>query len=287
MINDFDSPPDLHILDSFNFTPELLAPIAAIHWAQTEEQWLPPDLPLDVESADVKAKNTRELIKVKKRKATFDKAKEARDEFLAGGFDGCVSDCRGPCLPWGGADFRLVPLFPTFLSSRIHNSVIIACEYEPYSILERLLPSIGGSAPIVVFSPFLQVDLLLILPFHLSHHFSSHQILHDAHTRMRACAELLSPSIIEPWLRKYQVLPGRCHPEMNGMAHGGFLLTCIRVFENAEVQSVLSGKRAAKRQKLEANKEKNKEKDERAKKELVVEDAEENLNDARAVEMET
>ena len=90
VINDCDSPPDLHILESFNFTQELLAPIAAIHWAQTEDAWTPPDLPLEVEPQEVKGKNTRELVKVKKRKATFDKAKEAREEFLAGGFDGCV-----------------------------------------------------------------------------------------------------------------------------------------------------------------------------------------------------
>ena len=73
---------------------------------------------------------------------------------------------------------------------------------------------------------------------------------------MRSNAEFLSPSIVEPWLRKYQVLPGRCHPEMNGMPHGGFLLTCIRVYENAEAHSVLSGRRAAKRRKIEDDEEK-------------------------------
>lgn len=40
------------------------------------------------------------------------------------------------------------------------RSVILACEYEPYSVLERLLPSIGGSAPVIVYSPYLPVRLL-------------------------------------------------------------------------------------------------------------------------------
>lgn len=199
IINDCDSPPDLHLLDSFNFDPSYLAPITSIHWAATEPSWQLPDLPLQVDETTVKSsKSSREQVKVNRRRATFDKTKDARDEFLAGGFDG----------------------------------VIIACEYDPYSILQRLLPSIGGSAPIVIFSPYLQV-------------------LHDTNLLLRASPSFLAPSLIEPWLRKYQVLPGRCHPEMNGMPPGGYILVCTRVFDSGEVHSVLSGRRAAKRRKVE------------------------------------
>lgn len=40
---------------------------------------------------------------------------------------------------------------------------------------------------------------------------------------------ILNPTITEPFLRQYQVLPGRTHPEMNGTAHGGFILHATKV----------------------------------------------------------
>lgn len=108
VINDADSPPDLHLLDSFNFSASALAPIASLHWAATSTTWTPPDLPLelaDLDRSDAAAgvaqqlppgtkapkRNSRDVQKLRKRKAAFDKAKEARDEYFAGGFDGCVS----------------------------------------------------------------------------------------------------------------------------------------------------------------------------------------------------
>jgi tRNA (adenine-N(1)-)-methyltransferase non-catalytic subunit len=48
---------------------------------------------------------------------------------------------------------------------------------------------------------------------------------------------LLNPTIIEPWLRQYQVLPGRTHPTMNGIAHGGYLLHAVRVFDDPGISS--------------------------------------------------
>ncbi|KAM0754737.1 Gcd10p-domain-containing protein [Meredithblackwellia eburnea MCA 4105] len=198
IINDSDSPPDVHILESFNFSAEQTSNIASLHWAATEEDWAPPDLPLELDPSTAKSKNSRELTKIRRRKATFDKAKEGRDDFLSGKFDG----------------------------------LIVACEYEPYSILERLLPRLAGSASVVVYSPHLQ-------------------ILHDCLYRLRNDLNFLAPAVIEPWLRQYQVLPGRSHPEMSGMPHGGYLLTCTRVFPDTAIHSVMSGKRAAKRRRLE------------------------------------
>lgn len=49
------------------------------------------------------------------------------------------------------------------LISSVPCSVLIASEYEPLSVIERLLPSIGGSAPIVVYSQNVQVQLVLYL----------------------------------------------------------------------------------------------------------------------------
>ncbi|BGP23270.1 eukaryotic translation initiation factor 3 62 kDa subunit [Rhodotorula toruloides] len=210
VINDADSPPDLHLLEHFNFSPSDLAPITSIHWAATDESWSPPDLPLELAELDKEKereaeaakgmgkegsapkRNTRELHKLRKRKATFEKVQEARDEYFRGG-------------------------------------VLIASEYDPLSVIERLLPSIGGSAPIVIYS-------------------QNVQLLFAANLVLRNHPAIISPTITEPFLRQYQVLPGRTHPEMQGMSHGGYILSMIRVLENADAQAVgIGGRRGKKR----------------------------------------
>lgn len=102
-------------MDSFNFSTSSTDLIESIHWAATEESYIPPDLPLEVDpiilnkaqshtnavaSGSVvgnpatggirNSKLIREQTKLKKRKFTFDKFQAARDEFFAGGFDGLV-----------------------------------------------------------------------------------------------------------------------------------------------------------------------------------------------------
>ncbi|KDE04895.1 hypothetical protein MVLG_04653 [Microbotryum lychnidis-dioicae p1A1 Lamole] len=185
IINDFDSPPDIHITESFNFPPSALEPIGSLHWGMTEPSWVPADLPLEISQAVLeKTKNSRDIAKIKRRKAAFELMENTRKDFFAGGFDG----------------------------------VILATPYEPLGVLDRLLPYIAGSAPIVIYSP--------------------HQAtLSEAYQSLRTSPHFLSPTLSEPWLRKYQVLPGRCHPEMNGLGHGGFLLTTTRVFDNPEANS--------------------------------------------------
>ncbi|KAK4051812.1 tRNA (adenine(58)-N(1))-methyltransferase non-catalytic subunit trm6 [Microbotryomycetes sp. JL201] len=206
VVSDTDSPPDLHIMDAFNFSAEYTAPISSIHWAASEESWSLPPLPSAEECAEgviastdgSKPKVSKEAQRLRKRRAQFQKVMDQRDDFFAGEFDG----------------------------------VIIASEYEPWSVLERLLPRIAGSAPIVVFSPYVAV-------------------LYSCQDKMRHHREFLAPSMTEPWLRRYQVLPGRTHPEMNGMQHGGFLLSAIRVFDDVNVESVNSRRSVAKRRKVQ------------------------------------
>lgn len=115
VINDADSPPDLHLLESFNFPQDSTAlnPIQSLHWAATESTWVPPDLPLESTSTPIAAvvpeelegteeekekeikrirnlrnKLQRESNKLKKRKGTFEKGQKARDEFFRGEYDG-------------------------------------------------------------------------------------------------------------------------------------------------------------------------------------------------------
>ena len=49
--------------------------------------------------------------------------------------------------------------------------------------------------------------------------------------------DILNPTILEPWMRQYQVLPGRMHPEMNGIGHGGYILHATRVFDEPSANS--------------------------------------------------
>ncbi|GAA6064134.1 hypothetical protein JCM10212_005135 [Sporobolomyces blumeae] len=248
VVNDADSPPDLHLVEPFNFSATDLEPIHYVHWAATEPSWTPPELPLEHEAVpprrvpssaaattaaadegtgsnrledrtgdstaaesevpsgteqgqtdeekeremkrlrNLRNKVQREAAKLKKRRATFEKAREMRDEFFAGEYDG----------------------------------LIIASEYEPHSIIERLIPFLAGSASIVVYSPYIQP-------------------LNPALMSLRSNPLILHPTIHEPFLRRYQVLPGRTHPEMQGMSSGGFLLSATRVVDLGGTNSVNSG----------------------------------------------
>lgn len=73
------------------------------------------------------------------------------------------------------------------------------------------------------------------------------QVLFPALQALRSHPSFVAPTIYEPFLRRYQVLPGRCHPEMQGMASGGLILSCIRVLENAEAQAISVSRRGKKR----------------------------------------
>jgi len=87
-----------------------------------------------------------------------------------------------------------------------------------------MLPRLAGSAQIVVFSELLQPLVQL----------SQH---------MAQSRDYLAPSLTEPTLRKYQVLPGRMHPEMNGLPASGFILSATRVIGDDEPAPARAGKR--------------------------------------------
>ncbi|TFK77422.1 Gcd10p-domain-containing protein [Pluteus cervinus] len=173
-ISDSDSPPAYPVLVNMNFLPEVTTILSSLNWATAQEEYtpiLPPsDMPLD------QVRSERQKARLSKRKATTDLLANTREELFSGEFDG----------------------------------LIIASEYDPSSILERLLPYVAGSSSIVVQSPHIQ-------------------ILADLQTRLRALPEYLSPSLTEGWLRQYQVLPGRTHPLMNTSGSGGAILHAIKM----------------------------------------------------------
>lgn len=92
------------------------------------------------------------------------------------------------------------------------DGLIIASQYQPESILEKLLQYVRGSRPVVVYHTYKEALL-------------------ETSTWMRKSPDLLAPQITESWLRKSQVLPGRTHPEMSTWGTGGSLLTATKVID--------------------------------------------------------
>ncbi|KAG9305708.1 hypothetical protein G9A89_005106 [Geosiphon pyriformis] len=90
------------------------------------------------------------------------------------------------------------------------DGLIIASQYQHESILETLIPYIAGSRPIVIYH-------------------TNKEVLVNTCVHMRIVKHYLNPQISESWLRNYQVLPGRTHPEMSTTGGGGYILSTIRV----------------------------------------------------------
>jgi tRNA (adenine-N(1)-)-methyltransferase non-catalytic subunit len=90
------------------------------------------------------------------------------------------------------------------------QSLIIACKYDPTSTLLSLIQYLEPSCPFVVFYEYLEP---------LAHCF---QIIQEKGLaiNLRLC---------DTWMREYQVLPGRTHPNMTMSQNGGFILTGIKL----------------------------------------------------------
>ncbi|KAJ7459153.1 Gcd10p family-domain-containing protein [Mycena galericulata] len=171
-----DSPPPYPVMVNMNFKTETVAPVlSSLNWATAQRDHTPLTPPVDIPSDQIKS--DRQKSRLNKRKAASDLLNGTREELFAGEFD----------------------------------ALIVASDYEPFSILERLVPYLAGSASIVVQSPYVQV-------------------LSELHAKLRALPEYLCPSVTEVWLRRYQVLPGRTHPTMNTSGSGGFILHAIKVY---------------------------------------------------------
>ncbi|KAG0048284.1 tRNA (adenine(58)-N(1))-methyltransferase non-catalytic subunit trm6 [Gryganskiella cystojenkinii] len=116
--------------------------------------------------------------------------------------------------------YNIVEASRKILHAGDFDGLVIASQYQPESILEKLLPFIRGSRPVVVYH-------------------NAKEALLDTSTWMRKCPELLAPQLTESWLRKSQVLPGRTHPEMSTWGTGGVLLTATKIID-APVQAAMT-----------------------------------------------
>lgn len=100
------------------------------------------------------------------------------------------------------------------------------------SFLPLVVPRVGGSRPLVFYSPFKEALLE-----------TQHELSKDK--------RVLAPSIYETKARIYQTIQGRLHPLMTLRGYGGYLLTGTRVFPaEGHIQAV--GKGTRKKPKLEA-----------------------------------
>ncbi|TDL28112.1 Gcd10p-domain-containing protein [Rickenella mellea] len=183
-ICDVDSPPAYPIMSYLNFEKDAIHPVlSSLNWATADENHTPIVPPVEPTSGEFKSE--RHKSRKNKRKNANDLLFSTRADLFAGEFE----------------------------------ALIIASEYEPMSILEKLSPYLAGSASIVVQSPHVQV-------------------LSDLQGKMRRMPQYLGPSVTESWLRRYQVLPGRTHPTMSTSGTGGFLLHAIKVYDDPNASSV-------------------------------------------------
>ncbi|KAF8346964.1 Gcd10p-domain-containing protein [Amanita rubescens] len=188
-ICDTDSPPAYPVLTHMNFKPEeTKAVMSTLNWATADPDHTPRSIvvpPSELPEGEIRSE--RQRSRLKKRKTMNEALHAIRTELFSGEFD----------------------------------ALIIASEYDPYSIIETLFPFLAGSASIVVYSPHVQ-------------------ILADLQNKLRALPQYLFPNVTEGWLRRYQVLPGRTHPLMAMSGSGGFILHTIKVFDDPDATSVTS-----------------------------------------------
>nr|CCA25085.1 tRNA (adenineN(1))methyltransferase noncatalytic subunit trm6 putative [Albugo laibachii Nc14] len=92
--------------------------------------------------------------------------------------------------------------------------LILASEYDLESTFITLMPYLGDSRPFVIYSEYLEP---------VTKAFSSFQKMDT----------LIDLQLTETWTRRYQILPGRSHPEMNMSGCSGYLLTGTKIAFNS------------------------------------------------------
>ncbi|KAH9897769.1 Gcd10p-domain-containing protein [Cubamyces lactineus] len=184
-ICDVDSPPAYPVMVQMNFRKEVITPVmSSLNWATADEEYTP--IIASTEPPAGKFKSDGQRARLNKRKVASDALMQTREELFSGEFDG----------------------------------LIIASEYDPYSIIEKLYPYLAGSASIVVHSPHVQV-------------------VANLQSQLRDRPGYLGPTVTEGWLRQYQVLPGRTHPMMNASGSGGFIFQVLKIYDDPTASSVM------------------------------------------------
>ncbi|KAI0462660.1 hypothetical protein LJB42_004156 [Komagataella kurtzmanii] len=90
------------------------------------------------------------------------------------------------------------------------DGLIYASTLYPPTLIPRILDTLGGSRPVVIYSPFKEI---LSETFHV----------------LQKDYRILAPSIYETRVRQYQTIIGRIHPLMTTKGGGGYVLHATRV----------------------------------------------------------
>ncbi|KAF9431609.1 tRNA (adenine(58)-N(1))-methyltransferase non-catalytic subunit trm6 [Entomortierella beljakovae] len=181
--------PHYDVLKYMNFNQQIQDSVKVLSWLRIHR---PADEKTPDELQDVSTLSGKDLEGYYRRKKAYTIVEEARKILFEANFDG----------------------------------LIIASQYQPESIISKLLPYVSGSRPVVVYHP-------------------TKEALLETSTWMRKSPDLLAPQLTESWLRKSQVLPGRTHPEMSTWGSGGCLLTATRILDQPVQAALTKRERAA------------------------------------------
>jgi len=96
------------------------------------------------------------------------------------------------------------------LKKHVCDSLILSCQYDPASTLLNLFPYLLPSCPFVVFYEYMEP-------------------LVECFKTLQEKRLAINLRLCDTWMREYQVLPGRTHPNMNMSQNGGFILTGVKL----------------------------------------------------------
>lgn len=93
-----------------------------------------------------------------------------------------------------------------FLNNRKVDSLLIVGKEYPNNIFKKLIKHLEISRPFVVYFPV-------------------REPLQDLYCELKQRTDIIAVRLTESWLRDYQVLPDRTHPDIRISGSGGFLLS--------------------------------------------------------------
>ncbi|KAL3921653.1 MAG: hypothetical protein SGILL_002635 [Bacillariaceae sp.] len=125
-----------------------------------------------------------------------------------------------------------------WLENRKSDSIILAVRYDPTPTLLEMLPFLAPSSPFVVFCEYIEP-------------------LADCFRELQKQQLAINLRLSDTWMREYQVLPGRTHPNMSMSQSGGYVLTGIKLCPETgkneiddelvkEIRSQIGGRRGRK-----------------------------------------
>lgn len=134
----------------------------------------------------------------------------------------------------------------SMLTSHLSDSLLIASKYDPTETLLHLLPYLAASCPFVIFYEYMEplagkqmkicyLTLSATEPFFFFHFFTFPHVSFFFFSFVDCFRELQKQNLAinlrlsDTWLREYQILPGRTHPNMNMSQCGGYLLSGIKL----------------------------------------------------------